>query len=158
MNAIRRQAREAAMQRLFEMEMAGSLGGSPEDTTDEKPDTNEDAPAVVVELRTDDDTPEAPELSAEDRDFANRAADAAQRHAEDVDAAIEKSLIRWTLERLSRVDLAILRLAVVEIEYLKTPPKIAINEAVELAKKYSGDKAHQFVNGVLAGYLKGRSS
>ena len=55
----------------------------------------------------------------------------------------------WTTERMSKVDLAILRLAVFEIKYSMTPKSVAVNEAVELAKKYSSDEAPAFINGIL---------
>ena len=58
------------------------------------------------------------------------------------------------MERVSRIDLTILRLAIYEIEYNKIPYKVAINEAVELAKKYGEDTSKNFVNGILASVVK----
>ncbi|MEE0297789.1 MAG: transcription antitermination factor NusB, partial [Christensenellales bacterium] len=55
----------------------------------------------------------------------------------------------WTLARLSRVDLSIMRLAVFEMQYTGLPAAVAINEAVELTRKYSGEESCPFVNGVL---------
>ena len=60
----------------------------------------------------------------------------------------------WKIDRISKVTLAILKLAVYEIKYAKIPFKVAINEAVELAKKYGEDTAPQFVNGILASIVK----
>ena len=60
----------------------------------------------------------------------------------------------WTIDRISRVDNAILTLAIYEIVYKKIPFKVAINEGVELAKKYGGDSSSSFVNGVLANIVK----
>lgn len=60
----------------------------------------------------------------------------------------------WTLDRISKVNLAILKLAIYEIIYKKLAYKIAINEAVELAKKYGEEQSGAFVNGVLASILK----
>lgn len=72
----------------------------------------------------------------------------------EVDALIEKYSHTWKLDRLSKVDLSILRLAVVEMVYLDIPYKVAINEAVEMAKKYSEDNSPRFINGVLGAIWK----
>ncbi len=60
----------------------------------------------------------------------------------------------WTIERISKVNLAILEIAIYEIKYQELPFKVAINEAVELAKKYGEEAAPLFVNGVLASIVK----
>lgn len=71
-------------------------------------------------------------------------------HAEEVDTLIEERLQGWTMKRLPRVTLTLLRLAVAEMLYgEEKKPAVAINEAVELAKKYGGDDDYQFVNGLL---------
>lgn len=67
----------------------------------------------------------------------------------DIDGLIEGSANGWKLSRLSRVTHAILRVAVYEMVYSNLPVTIAINEAVELAKKYDHEKAPAFVNGIL---------
>lgn len=67
-----------------------------------------------------------------------------------IDEKIEKYLINWKLNRLSKVDLAILRICVYEILMEKDiPNNVSVNEGVELAKRYSEDKSFQFINGVL---------
>lgn len=60
----------------------------------------------------------------------------------------------WKLSRISKMDLSILKLAIYEIKYNEIPYKVAINEAVELAKKYGEDKSKNFVNGILASIVK----
>ncbi|MEG2189609.1 MAG: transcription antitermination factor NusB, partial [Christensenella sp.] len=61
----------------------------------------------------------------------------------------------WRIERIAKVDLAILRLAIYELLFIDDiPAKVTVNEAVELAKKYSDEKSYQFVNGLLGGYLR----
>lgn len=60
----------------------------------------------------------------------------------------------WKLERISKIDLAILKLSIYEIKYTDIPYKVAINEAVELAKKYGEDTSSNFINGVLANIVK----
>ena len=73
-----------------------------------------------------------------------------EQHLAELDAAIERHCLAWKLDRLSKVDLSILRLAAAEMRYTeKIPYKVAVNEAVELAKKYSEEKAPQFINGIL---------
>lgn len=69
---------------------------------------------------------------------------------------IESNLKGYTLERLYKTDMTALLLAVFEIENGAVPPKVAVNEAVDIAKKYGSDKSGPFVNGVLAGFLRGR--
>ncbi len=66
-----------------------------------------------------------------------------------LDDAIARNAHGWTLERLSRVTLAILRISVYEMTYTDIPYTISINEAVELAKKYDHDQAPTFINGIL---------
>ena len=60
----------------------------------------------------------------------------------------------WKIDRISKIDLSILKLAIYEIKYKELPVKVAINEAVELAKKYGEDSSKKFVNGVLANVIK----
>ncbi len=66
-----------------------------------------------------------------------------------IDKLLSQSLVDWQLNRLARIDRDILRIAVAEILYLGVPDKVAINEAVELAKRYSGEDGYRFINGVL---------
>ena len=67
---------------------------------------------------------------------------------------VSQNLVSYKLDRVYKLDLAVLVLAVFEIKYLNETPGIAINEAVELAKKYSTEKSPSFVNGVLAKIVK----
>jgi len=67
-----------------------------------------------------------------------------------LDEKIKQSAPEWPLEQISLIDKSILRLAVYELTYLQeTPPKVVINEAVELSKQFGGDNSSKFVNGVL---------
>lgn len=76
-------------------------------------------------------------------------------HYQEINDTISSHLKGYTIERLYKVDLAILVLAIIEINYIKENPKqVVINEAVELAKKFSTEKSHKFINGVLADILK----
>ena len=68
----------------------------------------------------------------------------------DVDAVIEKSTTNWSKDRIAKVDLAILRLAIFELLFREDiPPVVSINEAIDLAKEFSSREARRFVNGVL---------
>lgn len=80
-----------------------------------------------------------------------------ESHAEEIDGYIKDFSIGWEFSRIARVDLAILRLALCEILYRPDiPVSVSINEAVELAKKFSGDKSGKFINGVLGGFIRSR--
>lgn len=83
------------------------------------------------------------------RAFATELLSNAVKYQTEVDARLERAMVAWQLKRLARIDRDILRLAVIEIDYLGTPKKVAINEAVELAKRYSGEDGYRFINGVL---------
>lgn len=69
---------------------------------------------------------------------------------EEIDECINSHVVGWKTSRMSKVDLTIIRLAVYEMKYEELPRGIAINEAVEIAKKYSGEQSASFVNGALA--------
>lgn len=71
-----------------------------------------------------------------------------------IDSLIEKSAPAWPIDKLNKIDLAILRLAVYELKNSKTPPKVIIDEAVELAKEYGSESSSSFVNGVLGDLYK----
>ena len=71
--------------------------------------------------------------------------------SEELEENISKNLKKdWTLERISKINIALLKLAIYEIKYTDTPFKVVINEVVDLAKKYSEETAPAFINGVLA--------
>ena len=72
---------------------------------------------------------------------------------------IEKNLkAEWKLNRITKINIAILKLAIYEIKYTDIPYKVAINEAVELAKKYGEDKSANFINGILASIVKDKNN
>ena len=76
-------------------------------------------------------------------------------NAETIDGYIEKYSLNWKKVRISKVNLAVLRLAIGEILYYDdTPDSVAINEAVEIVKKYGGDEEKAYVNGVLGKFVK----
>lgn len=78
-----------------------------------------------------------------------------KRHGKQLKKQIEECLSeKWTYDRLSKVNVVILEMAVFEMLYLKTPFKVVINEAVELAKSFGDTKSPNFINGVLASIVK----
>ncbi|MBQ5951166.1 MAG: transcription antitermination factor NusB [Lachnospiraceae bacterium] len=90
------------------------------------------------------------ELSEEDAAQVKSRAAAVWEKREDLDRRIGEVSEGWRVERMSRVDLTLLRLGLYEMLYDDSVPyKVAINEAVELAKKYGGDDSFSFVNGIL---------
>ncbi len=91
----------------------------------------------------------------DDADYIRDALEGTLEHEREIDEAIEPKLVNWSIDRIARVDLAILRLAVYEILYRDdVPDAVAVNEAVELAKTFSTDEAGPFVNGLLGSLLR----
>ena len=87
--------------------------------------------------------------------FAEQEALGVEEHREEIDGTIEKHIRGWSIRRLSKVALALLRLAVYEMLWEKSIPySVSINEAVELAKAYGGKDDATYVNGVLASVAK----
>lgn len=76
-----------------------------------------------------------------------------QEKRSDIDQLITDSAPAWPIEKLNKIDLAILRLAVYEMRFTDTPPKVIIDEAVELAKEFGSESSASFVNGVLGTIL-----
>lgn len=90
------------------------------------------------------------EITENDKEYIVSKTDGAMAHLEEIDKIIGDYAKGWTVERMSKVDKAILRLAVYEIKYAPdVPDGVAVNEAVELAKVYSSDEAPAFINGIL---------
>lgn len=72
----------------------------------------------------------------------------------EIDNKIKAAAPAWPIEKINKIDLAILRLAVFELNKKSAPPKVIIDEAIELAKEFGGENTHSFVNGVLGAILK----
>ncbi len=121
----RTMARAQAMKLIYEWEMGGDGG--------------EETRLDLLEVRPDES----------EADFMNKLFEGVVANVRQIDEAIAPFLRGWTLDRVTRVDLAILRLAAHELMLNENPRGVVINEAVELANQYSTDKAGGFVNGVL---------
>ena len=128
---LRRKSRELALQLLYQWEVRG-----------ESTEKVEEAfwPGAKAAAKT--------------REFAHRLFTGTVAAAPQLDALIEKHATNWRLERMSAVDRNILRLAAFELKFATAPPRVVMDEAVELAKKFSDDAAPGFVNGVLDAMLK----
>ena len=127
MNGARRRARAIALQVMFEVDSVGH-----------------EAEAVTARLLAEG------RLSEENNEFVRELVDGVARYKGEIDNTIRRFAPAWPLEQIPAVDRNILRLAIFEILYNnKVPVKVAINEAVELAKTFGGDNSPKFVNGVL---------
>ena len=95
--------------------------------------------------------------NAKQLEYIKRIAKGVAEHAEELDGYIEKYSKDWKVSRISRVAVAIMRVAMYEMIYMQdqeVPDKVAINEAVELAKKYEEPETVAFINGILGSFLK----
>ncbi|MDJ0616291.1 MAG: transcription antitermination factor NusB [Calothrix sp. MO_192.B10] len=96
--------------------------------------------------------PELIQLANQDKEVGKYAIEIIRTINEErtiIDECIASALVDWQVTRLAQIDRDILRIAVAEMMFLNTPDRVAINEAVELAKRYSGEDGHRFINGVL---------
>ncbi len=132
----RRQARVIALQTLFE---ADAVGHSPEE----------------ILARHLEENPTTEETAA----YARRLVDGVQQHAEEADRLIAQAAPAWPLSQMPKVDKNILRIALFEVLFdnRAVPVKVAINEAVELAKLFGSESSSRFVNGVLGTIAAGRA-
>ena len=116
-----------------------------------------------LELQKQEDLQEAIQLYLESNNISDKMAktymeDAVfgiEKHKKEITEKIKENLMPvWNIDRVSKVNLAILKLAIYEIQYKDLPFKVVINEAVELAKKYGEESSKKFVNGILASVVK----
>ena len=127
MNGPRRKARAIALQALYEIDS-----------------TKHEVEAVVSRLLVEG------ELSAENNAFVRELVSQVLQNKEEIDRNIQRFAPAWPIEQISIIDRNILRLAIFEILFdNRVSVKVAINEAVELAKKFGSDNSSKFVNGVL---------
>ena len=82
-------------------------------------------------------------------DFVNSSVDGIIEHKKEIYDLANKYLNKWTMDRLNKVDQGILALGIYELLYTETPSVVAINEAIELSKKYSDESVTRMINGVL---------
>lgn len=102
-----------------------------------------------------DESEELEQADNEGLEFTSKILKAFAENYNEINEIISANLKGYTVERLFKIDLAIITLAVIELKFIKENPKeVIINEAVELAKKYSTEKSPRFVNGLLADIVK----
>lgn len=102
-------------------------------------------------------TEEYEDFQKGESDFVSREYRGILANIESIDSYIDKYAIGWSVHRLAKTDLAILRMGVYEIVFDdEIPDAVAVNEAVELAKEFSGDKAPAFINAVLSKIVKSK--
>ncbi len=89
------------------------------------------------------------DINDADKKFIDDTVDGTFKNIEKIDSLISGAAKGWSVERMAKVDIAILRLAVYELLFGDAPKKVVINEAVEMAKKYSSDNSPSFINGIL---------
>lgn len=135
----RRQARVLALQTLYEVDLANH-------------------PVEIVLARSIEDQPEEIQLQASQWtpdivDFAGRLLDQTITHRERLDIIIRAIAPEWPVQQMAVVDRNILRLSLAEMLYMDTPHKVAINEAIELAKRYGSDSSPRFINGALGAFV-----
>jgi transcription antitermination protein NusB len=114
-------------------------------------DSLELAQTAINRLGTAVDLPELVQIASQHdvREYALALVQALNERGQEIDDILEASLVDWQLTRVAQIDRTILKIAVAEIHLLEVPERVAINEAVELAKRYSTEDGHKFVNGVL---------
>ena len=97
---------------------------------------------------------DAKKLDDEDKEYVVQTYIGTLDHVDEIKESVSKYSVGFTVERIYKIDLAIITLAVYEIKYSDIPKAVCVNEAVELAKKFSTEKSVSFVNGLLAEYIK----
>ena len=135
----RRRAREFALQILYQLDMQEQMS---------------DEQAIGMFWRNFAATAEAEGATAADlgeiQPFAEKLVRGVREHLGELDAQIQGASKNWRLERMARVDRNLLRLALYELKYVEdVPAKVAINEAIEIAKRYGTNESSAFVNGIL---------
>ncbi|GAE02385.1 N utilization substance protein B [Clostridium sporogenes] len=137
----RRKSREVAMRLLFQTTLN-------EENLEEALENLKDVRESEESAKEKDY--ESIDLKDVDIDYVKRIIKGIEENKEEIDEKIKGNLKNWKIERLSKVDLSILRLCTYELKFEEDiPSKVSVNEAIELAKKYSGEKAATFINGVL---------
>lgn len=125
----RKLAREAAMKLVYQMDINGAES---QEVLDSFFENSEE------------------EIDSEDRSYIVNCVSGVKENIKNIDEYIEKYLKGWKMNRISKVDLAIMRLSIYEMTKRQDVPNIvAVNEALEIAKKFSGEKASVFINGIL---------
>lgn len=128
----RKQAREGAMKLLFQMDSMNDY-------------SKEEMEIFLSNF----------EFDQSETEYIRKAVEEICDNIEEIDNYIVSHLEGWSIYRLAKVDLAVLRIAIYEIIFRKDiPMEVSINEAIEIVKKYSSDESFKFINGVLGGFVR----
>ena len=113
---------------------------------------SEDSPYSIEAITEEELLNEVPEIA-----YSIALVRGVQNNVEKIDALIEKYLKGWKLNRIVRLDLIIMRVAIFEMTSpeLEVPQTVALNEAIEIAKTYSDEKSAKFINGILSNFVNG---
>ena len=131
----RKSAREAAMQLIYQIDLGAA-----------NPDE------AIVHFY---ENYEGKEFNEEDRVYIEGCVHGTCDSLKTIDEVIEKNSIEWKVNRIAKVDLAIMRLAIYEMTNRQDVPKaVAVNEAIELAKKFGGENSSSYINGVLGNIIR----
>jgi len=127
----RRASREGVMKLLYQLEL--------------QKDNRQEQIDWVLEDRS---------FTDNDKEYIRDVVDGVYEHLDEIDNMIEQALSGWMIDRISKIELVILRLSIYEIKYREDiPSKVTFNEAVELTKKYVGPEKTAFINGLLGKYV-----
>ena len=131
----RHNARRLAMQVLYQMDL--------------RPGRTEEAKTLAIEGSQSEPATKA---------MADHFVSGVWQHLAELDGHIQQRSEHWRIDRISSLDKAILRLALFELFYEDTPAQVVVDEAIEIAKAYSGDDAHKFINGILGSVIEARKT
>jgi len=98
---------------------------------------------------------EEDKITKKDKEFIYAEFEGTYNNLDEIDKIIRENLVDWSMDRLNKADIAILRVAIYEMKFGDTPAGVAVNEGVELAKDYSSDEGPEFINGILRKVAKG---
>lgn len=131
----RKLARESAMKLLFQM------------------DVNNDFSSESIDLFFDNN-----DFTSDEKEYIIHTVNQIHEHIETIDSNIEKFALGWKINRIPKVDLSILRIAIYEILFREDiPVEVSINEAIDISKKYSTNESSKFINGLLGTIVRGRN-
>jgi len=130
----RKRARESTMKLLYQMEM------------------NNDFSDNIINIFFENNN-----FDEKEKEYIMDAVSKTVENLEKIDLLIEKNIENWEINRLAKIDLCILRVAIYEIKYRPDIPiEVSINEAIEIAKKYSSSESSRFINGVLGSIVRSK--
>lgn len=132
--------RTVAFQSLYEWDFSDQR--KPNDTTE------------ILNRQIDHIKEQEKDLTSEDHDFISKLFRGTIENSINIDQELSEAAPEWPLQQIASIDRNVLKLAIYELNYMETPPKVVINEAIELAKTFGSETSPKFVNGVLGTIFK----